>query len=490
MLFVYISPQSARAEQTSKVLSLDEAISIAVEKNLDVRAEFYNPAQFEADVNRNQAIYDPLFSAQTAFTDSSAAQPTSGSTVNNFQVLTLNSSISQLFWTGGTAALNFNNSHNSFNSSSSSALDQHYWQTGLALSFSQPLLKNLGREVTEANIRVSQLSKYASMERLTAKLLTTVAQVRNEYFKLYTLREELTSKKVSLDLARTILKETKSRVAAGVLPAMEILNAEFGTVTREKDLIDAEKAVSDQQDVLRLLLQLDPQFDVQIKDIPTRERFDVTEEIAIKRAFSRPELLEQRRNLELAELQTRVYNNRLKPDLSLNAAANLNAVDSRYPRELGKIGTFDNPGWSIGLVFSYPLGNNAAENDYRKSRLKVEQSLLQINSLEQSITNDVRSAARSISAGFKQIEVADRGVTFAEERLRAFIRKNEVGLATTKDVLDVENDRSIAKNNQISALVSYNNAITSLWQTTGELLERQGIRLDENEVNRLYKSVQ
>jgi outer membrane protein TolC len=199
--------------------------------------------------------------------------------------------------------------------------------------------------------------------------------------------------------------------------------------------------------------------------------------------------LEQRRNLELIELQTRVFNNKLKPDLSLNASANLNAVDSGYSRDLGKIGTFDNPGWSIGLLFSYPLGNRAAENDYRKSRLKVEQSNLQINSLEQTIANDVRSALRSISTGYKQIEVADRGVIFAEERLRAFIRKNEVGLATTKDVLDVENDRSIAKNNQILALVAYNNAITSLWLASGELLERQGIRLDENEVNRLYKTV-
>jgi outer membrane protein TolC len=68
------------------------------------------------------------------------------------------------------------------------------------------------------------------------------------------------------------------------------------------------------------------------------------------------------------------------------------------------------------------------------------------------------------------------------------VRKNQVGLATMKDVLDVENDLVAAKNNQISALVSYNNAITALWLSTGELLERQGIRLDESEVDRLYKT--
>lgn len=485
MLFVSIAARSAGAEPSPQALSLNEAISIAVEKNLDVRAEFYNPAQFEADVNRNRAIYDPLFNAQAAYSDNSAAQANAGGTVSSTQSLILNASVSQLFGSGGTAALNFNNAYNANNSSTQL---QNYWQSGVGLSFSQPLLKNMGREVTEANIRISQLAKYASLERLKTRLLTTVAQVRNEYFKLYSLREELNAKKISLELARKILSETKSRVAAGVLPAMEILNAEFGVVTREKDLIDAEKAVNDQVDVVRLLLQLDPRIDIQIKDQPSRELYTTVDEAAIKRALSRPDLQEQRRNLELIELQTRVFNNKLKPDLSLNASAGLNAVDSSYSRDLGKIGSFDNPGWSIGMIFSYPLGNNAAENDYRKSRLKVEQAYLQIQSLEQSITNDVRSSLRGISTGYKQIEVADRGVAFAEERLRAFIRKNEVGLATTKDVLDVENDRSIAKNNQISALVTYNNAITKLWQTTGELTERQGISLDENEVNRLYKA--
>ena len=70
--------------------------------------------------------------------------------------------------------------------------------------------------------------------------------------------------------------------------------------------------------------------------------------------------------------------------------------------------------------------------------------------------------------------------------MKAFIRKNEVGLATTRDVLDVENDLAAAKNNQITALVGYNNAITLLWLVDGELLERVGIRVVEADVDKLY----
>ena len=403
----------------------------------------------------------------------------------------LDSDLTQLFWTGATGSVFFTTTHNAttHNATTPRARLKDYWQSSLGVNISQPLLKNLGRENTEININVSRLSKFASIEHFNTTLLNTVTQVRTEYYKLYTLREQLEVKKVSLELARKILSETKARVAAGVLPAMEILNAEFGLTSREKDLIDAEKAVSDQVDVLHLLLQIPGNGDLLTLDLPRREQYQASEDEALKRAMSRPDIKEQKRNLEISELQTRVFNNRIKPDLSLNASAYLTGLDRTYSRDLEKIGSLDTPAWSIGLLFSYPIGNNAAENDYRKSRLKSEQIAVQIRSLEESAANEVKSAIRGITSGYKQIDVADRGRAFAEERLRAFIRKNEVGLATTKDVLDVENDLATAKNNQITAVVNYDNAITRLWLVTGELLEREGVRMVEGDADKLYTNI-
>lgn len=469
------------AEDKPISLSLGEAIRMAAEKNLSVRAELYNPAQFEADINRNRAIYDPVLNLQTLYSDSTS--PASSLTGYAFQ---FNSSLSQLFWTGATASVGFNNSYNSTNSLTSL---KNYWQSSLGATLNQPLLKKFGRENTDLNITISRYSKFASLDHFNLLLLNTVTQVRTEYFKLYSLREQLEVRKVSLELARKILTETRSRVDAGVLPAMEILNAEFGMTSREKDLIDAEKAVSDQVDVLRLLLQIPSKANIVTRDLPRRELYQVDQDEAIKRSLNRPDIKELKRNLDISELQTRVFDNNLKPDLSFSASGSLVGLDNSYSRNLEKMSNFDYPAWSVGLVFTYPLGNNAAENDYRKSRLKSAQTALQIRSLEESTINDVVSSIRGINSGYKQIEVADRGKLFAEERLRAFIRKNEVGLATTKDVLDVENDLANAKNNQILAAVNYDNAVTRLWQVTGELLEREGVRIVEGDADKLYTNI-
>jgi outer membrane protein TolC len=421
----------------------------------------------------------------TSYSDSTEPTISAGSSING-QTFNLNASLSQLFWTGGTVSAAFQNTFS--NSNSPNSIEPHYWQSQLGATLSQPLLKNFGRETTEVNILISRLSKFASLEHLNTRMMNTVAQVRTEYFKLYSLREQLEVRKVSYELARKILSETKARVAAGVLPAMEILNAEFGAVSREKDVIDAEKAVIDQLDILRLLLQIEGRKDIIVAELPKRDFYPVSEDESVKHALARTDIKELKRTLEINELQTRVYGNNMKPDLKLLASAGVAALDRTYPRGVEKIGTLDTPYWSIGLNLTYPLGNRAAENDYRKSRLKTEQTALQIKSLEENARNDAQAAIRSVTTGYKQIEVADRGRAYAEERLKAFIRKNEVGLATTKDVLDVENDLATAKNNQILALVAYNNAITQLWQVTGEILEREGVRIVENDVDRLYKN--
>jgi len=491
-LLILVTPVVVYSSGAPLSLTLNDAIRMAVEKNLDVRAELYNPAQYEADINRNRAIYDPLLTLQTGYTDSTTASINSGRSVFESQTLDLNSSISKLFWTGGTAAITFNNGYTNGNgyTNSNAAFPSNSWQTGLGASISQPLLKNIGREATEININISRSLKFASLERFNSRLLSTVAQVRTEYFKLYSLREERDVKKVSLELARKILSETQARVKAGVLPAMEVFNSEFGVATREKELIDAELAVSNQVDVLRLLLQIDAIVgDLQTVDLPPRARFDVIESEAIQKALNRPDIRELKRNLDLYELQTRNFNQKTRPDLALTASAQLTGLDSTYQRNMDKVLTFDYPVWSIGLNFSYPLGNGAAENDYRRSRLKTEQTALQLRSLEETSGNEVRAAIRGIVAGYKQIEVTDRGAKFAEERLRSFIRKNEVGLATTKDVLDVENDLDVARSNQINAVVGYANALTRYWQVTGELLEREGIRVVEGDADKLYTAV-
>ena len=60
--------------------------------------------------------------------------------------------------------------------------------------------------------------------------------------------------------------------------------------------------------------------------------------------------------------------------------------------------------------------------------------------------------------------------------------------ATTKDVLDVENDLAAARSNQIKAQVAYVIAISQLLKATGDLLTRDGITVTASPADALYSS--
>jgi outer membrane protein len=460
-------------------LTLRDAIRLTFDRNLDLKVELFNPAIAEADIRRNLGIYDPVLSAGASYNRTTSASAFFFTPVTA-DTLSANVGITQLLSTGATVGASANtgllsNSTNIYND-------------GYSFSVSQPLLKNFGRETTDLNINVARFTKEGSLERYRTKLTDTVAQVRNDYFKLYNLSAVLEVKKTSLALANKILSETRGRVKAGVLPAMEILNAEFSSAAREKDVIDAERAVRDQMDVLRLGLQLGAGGDIVIADQPTTEFYSEPEAEALAKALAnRPELAAQRVTLKIDDLLRKVARNRTLPDLSVTANVGFDGFDSRFwtANERTLKGEF--PAWGIGFQFSYPIGNRAAENDYIKSRLTLEQAQAQLMSLESGVSNDVKAALRLLQTSYRQIDVTARGRAYAEERLRAFEKKNAVGLATTKDVFDVENDLVTAKGNQIQALVDYNNAITGLWRVTGELLERQGIKLTERQADPLYE---
>lgn len=485
---IVFAGSTAFAQDGSVSLSLKEALRQAVEKNLDVKAELYNPAQAEADLRKSRAIYETHLTLDTSYQDSTtvATSRVSGNKVKTFKITP---GAYRLLPFGGTVSLAYDNLYTDTNSTF--ATFNSYWQSDVTLSLSQPLLKNFGRDSTELNIRVAELGKEGSLKRFKGKLLTTVAQVESEYYRLGSLRDDLASKKMSLELAKRVLTETEARVKAGVLPAMEILNAQFGVASREKDLIDAEKAVRDQVDVLRVLLHMEGAVDIVTTDTPNRTEFSMGEDEAIRRTLAqRPELEELQSQLASSEVQARVAKTRTLPDLNLNTSVAMTGLAERYARTMEQIGSTDYPVWSIGLRLDYPLGNQSAENDYIKSRLKAEQIRVQIFSLQEAIVAETRTSLRSVQTTYKQLEVADRGRAYAEERLKAYLKKNEVGLATTKDVLDVENDLAAARTSQIKARVAYVTAISQLLKATGDLLEREGITVSPAPGDALYRTTQ
>jgi outer membrane protein TolC len=122
-----------------------------------------------------------------------------------------------------------------------------------------------------------------------------------------------------------------------------------------------------------------------------------------------------------------------------------------------------------------------------EARLKARQAEARLRNLEESVGLEVRTAIRDMETTFREIEVARKGVTLGEARLASFLKRGKLGLATTKNILEVEADYVAARDALTGARIDYQGAVTRFYKSTGELLEKHGIRIGDQEIETMAR---
>ncbi|MGB3398927.1 MAG: TolC family protein [Candidatus Deferrimicrobiaceae bacterium] len=466
-------------------LSLDTVVRTAIERNLGLRVETYNPAIAETGILRAGAIYNPMLNALLDHRGENFRLLPDPSPVERNRYFDADASVDQLLGTGATASVSFQNLWSRQTSGSSTLRTA---QPELLLSLSQPLLARFGREVTERGITVAGDAKEAALAGWRSSALTVAANARDAYFSLIKAKEDLSTREASLALARQIHAENEARVRAGVLASIELLDSEFGLAGRERELLEAQKNVLEQEDRLRVLIQYQDRGTLSPETSFPEGRVEVSEEEATEIAFrERPDLLGARISLKTYEFQARMSRNLALPSLSVTGSAGLHGLGSGYGDAIDDMASGDTPFWSVGLSFSYPLGNDSARADLAEARLRTRQAEAQVRNLEESIGLEVRTAIRNMETKFREIDVAKKGVMLGEARLASFLKRGMLGLATTKNILEVEADYAAARDALTGARADYQGAVTRFYQSTGELLERHGIRIDDREIETMAR---
>jgi len=457
-------------------LSVDDAVRIAVERNLGLQVETYNPAIAATDLRRAGAIYDMRLSSLVNYRGEDRQAGPVSSSVARSRYFDFDVSLDQLLSTGATASVAFTNfwlRDNLGLSASKSARPE------LTFSISQPLLQGRGKEVTERGITTADDGMDLSLATWNQRALDTASEARTRFLTLVKARESLATRNASLGVARRVHVENEARVKAGVLAAFELQDSELGVLQREKDVLDAELAERDAADQLRVTLHLPPGTSLEVPDTPWTDVPEPSAEEAMRVALRRrPDLSKARTSVRTAEFNERVSRNLALPDLSFEGSAGMTGVGTGYGNAFEDMSTGRYPTWSVGLSFSVPLGNTAARADVAAANLKASQARAAVAVLEESAGLEIRTALRTLETRRKQIEVARKGVSVAETRLASFLKRGKLGLSTTKDVLDAEVNLTQAREYLSAARADFQSSLTGLWKSTGELLDRHGVRVD------------
>jgi outer membrane protein TolC len=149
-------------------------------------------------------------------------------------------------WSPGTAlSINFNNNRQVSNGQFNAI--NPTLNSNFRLTLRQHLLAGFGTGVNRRFIRIAKNNREISDVAFRQQVNTTVSQIANIYWDLVNAYEDVKVKERSLALANKTLSDNKKQVEIGTLAPIEITRAQSEVSTREQDLIVSQTNLELQQ---------------------------------------------------------------------------------------------------------------------------------------------------------------------------------------------------------------------------------------------------
>jgi outer membrane protein TolC len=386
--------------------------------------------------------------------------------------------------TGGNVDLNYSPARTNVNQDVASGfLFNPAWTGGLALTLTQPLLRNAGIDINKTFIRIAQNNATVEEHIFRDRVLTVLATVEQTYWEVVFANENLKVAEAALKAAQELLASNRAKAKAGVMSIVDVLQAEAAVASRVEQILLAEKSIRDQEDQLRRLLnpgEEDLRLEVRLtpRDAPVVALEPISLQETIDIAIEqRPEIVQAKKNVESSVLNTKFAKNQLLPTLSFQGTMGLAGLGKDYVDSTNRNFSGDFYNYGAGLVLSYPLGNRSAWSTFNRRQIEGKNAETSLASVRQQIIIGVKEAVRRVQTDFKRIETTRSARIMAEKQLQAEQERLKVGLSTTRFVLDFQRDLATAQGNELRAIVDYNKSLSNLARHKATTLDRYSLQI-------------
>ncbi len=486
-----LQQQPAASPTEVRRITAEEAVRLAAENNLGIRIARYDPQIEDLNILQARAGWSPSFTSSlvSGNTDSpnSSFLTGTGDTTSDGR-FTGTAGLQQTLPWGGSYNIGWDGVRSTTTNPFSTFSPQ--LRSSLSLSYTQPLLRGWDIDNIRQQLQVSQKNRDISDIALRQTLATTSRTVRNAYWDLAYAIASLAVQQQSLELTQQSLRDTRARVEIGTTPPIDIVEAESEVAQRQEAVILAQAQIATSEDTLRALIY-DPStpdfWTVRIEptDLPQFQPVPVNVDGAVRNALDRrTDLLQARKSLEVNDVNIRYLRNQSLPDITANVDYGLAGLGgTQFLRQqgfppgpilsqsnrgfgsvLGDLFANDFPSWTASLNITYPIGTSPTEANLARVRLQRVQTQTQIRSQELNVTTEVRQAARQVITNQQRVAATRSAREFAERRLDAEQRKFAAGTtgSTSFVVFQVQAALATARNNELRAILDYNQSVVNL----------------------------
>jgi len=334
------------------MLSLDDAISLALENNLNISVERFVPWISETQLLKAKAggipqsastqqvvlgsspsvSFDPVFTAGYSWYHSNVPvnNPFLSGTGTGTNILVVNQNSSAVnfgftegFHTGTNLQITMNTARTATNEPD--VFFNPAFNPILTATLSQPLLNGFGilpntRYIIEAKNQIKVANSLFAQQ-----VIAVVTQTSNDYWELVYDRQNVKVEEAAVGVSQKLWEDNKKQLEIGTMAPLDVLTAESQLATDQQNLIVAQTTKLQQEtvllnDIAKNLLAKDV---AGIEIVPTTpiSTPDVVENIPLQDAVQeawkkRPELYQVDLNLKNSQIEVKATRNALLPLLN------------------------------------------------------------------------------------------------------------------------------------------------------------------------------
>lgn len=483
------SGQPGTSSGVLRELRLEEAVNLALEKNLDIQVAKLEPQSMDFLVAGFRNQFMPVFASTVGQRDlfQLPTRTINGGTRVNQATTTYNASISQeVKWFGGSYNIAWSNQR--VKSSDALATRNPLYTTGISAAYVQPILRGFKLDNIRQQLAINLINRDISEESARATVFQTLANVRNAYWDLVFAQSAVEVAQRATELADKLVVDNQARVEVGTLAPLDIVQAQAEAATRRQNLAAAEATAQTAELTLKRFMVSgtdDPLWRQTIRpvDLPSLAPPPTDVEGAVRRALSdRTDIINLRKGLDTSDVNIRYFKDLTMPALDLTASYGAQGlggpelvragsgiesqttgqiIPGNYADALNILRNLDYPNWNVSLTLTYPLFANQATAQHARARLQRNQSMTRIRALEVQVAAEVTNAALTVQSNLKRVEAATVAREFAQKRLEAEQSKFDVGMTTNFFVVQAQRDLRDAQNTELRALADYRKSLVN-----------------------------
>lgn len=459
--------EEADSAETPVVISLEQALKIALSENIAVKVA---DKEIERTKYAKKGTYASLFpqidatgsyqrtiKKQVMYMDFDMSSFGGGSAAGSGS-------------TGsGTAGTGEGSGTGSGNTASSSknngGLEVGRWNTWSAgVSASMPVVN----AQLWKSIKISGMDVELAVEKARASRLDMVSQVKNAYYAVLFSKEAFNVYKEVYENAMTNYAETEKKYNVQKATDLDMARAKTNVANAIPNVYNAESSIILALWQLKAVMGIDLEMNIDvegaIEDYSEYMTSDVTKADSIS--------LDRNSTMKQLEIQANELAQSIKaqqyayiPTLSLAFNYSYNAMTNDF--------NFKEYRWTpysyVGVSLSIPIFSGGKRlNQVRQARNSYEQMRLQMTSTERNLKISIRQSLNTMETNVKSYDAAKDAVASAEKAYSIAEKSYEVGRATLTDLNDAQLALTQARLAESQAVYNFIVAKTQLEQTLGQ----------------------